>query len=1076
MGKILAVDIVGNDQLSAPVRQAKESVEQLSKSAGRVRRSLEDVPVAFESIKNSSGTLTKKINSVKKELRALADAGEAESAIFKEMAAQAREWKKQLKVVDDALDITKEQVEGTSDSIENIGERFEKLTSDATPLEKKLSDLRSMMVELAVAGEQNSELYQQMAATARGYQKALDDVRRDTHNLEKQTEDTSDSLENIGERFDKLVTGALPLEKKVSGLRSMMLELAAAGKQNSELYRQMAATARTYQTAIDNVRKDTRGLTEETLDLKGALREVASKVGLGGVAQQLVGISSLTGAATLGAGALATVLYKGAAAAADFDKHLDALQALTGLTSDGMTEIADGALEMSKKFGMSASGVADAMGLIGSQAPELLKSSEALMSVTDAANVLSKAAGIEVVQAAKGITTVMNQMGVSAQRASDIINTLAAGSQKGSADVAYLQTAFEKSGTIASQSGLSFEELAGAIEAIAPKFSSAEVAGTSLAAFFKQLEKQTNNKYKPAVVGITTALDNLAAANMSTAAQMRMFGDAGYSAAVTLITQREQFAELTKEMTGTNTAYEQMATVTDNFEGKMNRLKASWEAFLITIGDSKWISHIVESVQDVMAMLGEIMGQIEGVVDAFDSFDVGVEGVSLLTAELGLLKGILGVVLGIIEGIVRYLAKGYNYVATVAAKICGEIEAQWKKLTDAVADVKAFKIAAAAFEVIKSVFRSVVDDVKKMWSDLLRWLGMETPDEDIYDISGISHNGTTNAAKAFKEYKDKEEANKKTKGAGDGTKKKKTTAEAGSIADLQKKIKALDDELQNSGKLSRARVAQIKQERAALEQQIQAIRNLSREDAGKMKSVDSAKPTALTKVKNTALDQLQTKTGAGLEGNAIMDGMQARLDEQFEAFRAHRERIRGIIDGMRGDADAGALAFIDLAEVLRDSMTSSTDKAVAGLVTIGSSLQQLGADGPVAKAGALMAAIGQAILGFATASAQAESLGPFGWLAFVGAGLGTLASMVSTLKGFNAGGIVEGNSFHGDRMLARVNAGEMVLTRPQQGRLFDILDGGGGPMAGGGTVRFEITGDKLTGVLNNYNRKMGKVR
>lgn len=214
----------------------------------------------------------------------------------------------------------------------------------------------------------------------------------------------------------------------------------------------------------------------------------------------------------------------------------------------------------------------------------------------------------------------------------------------------------------------------------------------------------------------------------------------------------------------------------------------------------------------------------------------------------------------------------------------------------------------------------------------------------------------------------------------------------------------------------------------------------------------------------------------GFDMQGAMDGMQADLDAQYEIFRQHRERIRGIIDGMQGDTAAGMQAFMDLATVLNDSMTSSTDKAAAGLSTIGGALQQLGADGPIAKVGAVMAAIGQAILGFATASAQAGSLGPFGWLAFVGAGLGTLAAMVSTIKGFNVGGIVDGNSFHGDRMLARVNAGEMILTKPQQGRLFDILDGGGGPMGGGGTVRFEIAGDKLYGVLDNYNRKMRKVR
>ena len=185
---------------------------------------------------------------------------------------------------------------------------------------------------------------------------ANDNISAILDNVQDQLDKTGMSakkLDDIQKSFKAITTGSSSLKKKVSDLRKHMLELAAAGKQNSDLYKQMAATARTYQYAIDKVRKDTRGLTEDTSNLKGILQEIASKVGLGGVAQQLVGISSLTGAATLGAGALATVLYKGAAAAADFDKHLDALQALTGLTSDGMGEMADGALEMTKKFGTS---------------------------------------------------------------------------------------------------------------------------------------------------------------------------------------------------------------------------------------------------------------------------------------------------------------------------------------------------------------------------------------------------------------------------------------------------------------------------------------------------------------------------------------------------------------------------------------------------------------------------------------------------------------------------------------------------------------------------------------------------
>ena len=730
---------------------------------------------------------------------------------------------------------------------------------------------------------------------------AEDNLSGTLDNIQDQLDKTGMSakkLDDIKKSFTAITTSSSSLKKKVADLRKNMLELAAGGKQNSELYEQMAATARTYQTAIDKVRKDTRGLTEETSILKGALQEIASKVGLGGVTSQLAGITSVTGAATMGIGAMATVMYKGAAAAADFDKHLDALQALTGLSDKGMTEIADGALEMSKKFGTSASGVADAMGLMGPRA--------------DPANVLSKAAGIEVVQAAKGITTVMNQMGVSAQRASDIINTLAAGSQKGSADVAYLQTAFEKAGTIASQSGLNFEELAGAIEAIAPKFSSAEVAGTSLAAFFNQLEKQANDEFKPSVVGIKTALDNLGRANMSTADQMKMFGDAGYSAAVTLITQRDQFAELTREMTGTNTAYEQMATVTDNFEGKMDRLKASWEAFLIVIGGSKWVSHIVDSVQDVMAVLGEIMEQIEGVVDAFDSLAGGAGGVSLIATELGLLKDILGVVLGFIEGFVRLITKAFDSLSMGARATYNAMIFGWEKFKGAMADVDAFKKVTAAIKDIKTTFKAVINGTKELWRRFLRWLGMEkpeTPDEPIYDIEDISHGGTTNAAKAAAAQRERERKWKEEGKEATATKLPGNKAPT-SVTDKQT-VAAPSSDMVVIGA-----TVDLSMFRAASEQ------------AGRM------------------VDQLQTKTGAGLEGNGIMDGMQARLDEQFEAFRAHRERIRGIIDGMQGDTAAGMQAFMDLATVLNDSMTSSTDKAAAGLATIGGALQQLGADGP----------------------------------------------------------------------------------------------------------------------------------
>ena len=189
-----------------------------------------------------------------------------------------------------------------------------------------------------------------------------------------------------------------------------------------------------------------------------------------------------------------------------------------------------------------------------------------------------------------------------------------------------------------------------------------------------------------------------------------------------------------------------------------------------------------------------------------------------------------------------------------------------------------------------------------------------------------------------------------------------------------------------------------------------------------------------------------------------------------------KETLANVTQSMSGECGQMVEQFAQLAEILGDENADSATKAAAGLVTMGEALQKIGGDGMVAKVGAVMAAIGQIILGFATASAQAASLGPFGWLAFVGAGLATVATTISTLKGFAEGGIIEGASHTGDKVLARVNAGEMVLNKRQQSNLFNLLDGNGiGQNTNGGKVEFVIKGSALKGVLNNYNDRMNKL-
>lgn len=103
------------------------------------------------------------------------------------------------------------------------------------------------------------------------------------------------------------------------------------------------------------------------------------------------------------------------------------------------------------------------------------------------------------------------------------------------------------------------------------------------------------------------------------------------------------------------------------------------------------------------------------------------------------------------------------------------------------------------------------------------------------------------------------------------------------------------------------------------------------------------------------------------------------------------------------------------------------------------------------------------------------------WVAFGITGMTQLVSMVSQVKqltagGYAEGGIVPGNSFAGDKVMAMVNSGEMILNTHQQKNLFDMLNGITG--TGISSSKIELTG-KIRGkdlllVQQHYNKLNAK--
>ena len=239
---------------------------------------------------------------------------------------------------------------------------------------------------------------------------------------------------------------------------------------------------------------------------------------------------------------------------------------------------------------------------------------------------------------------------------------------------------------------------------------------------------------------------------------------------------------------------------------------------------------------------------------------------------------------------------------------------------------------------------------------------------------------------------------------------------------------------------------------------------------------------ASDKLLNPLLDkarQLGQELGRTLKLDGLDFSALEELNKNLEESVKSMKELKTVQDNLSNFQDSGFTRMLEdakaLQQILGSSMASDGEKIGASMVFMSSALQQLGQDSAAAKAGLVLQAIGQIILGFAQASAQDSKLGVIGWVAAIAAGTAVMISTISQLQKFSQGGIFQGSKSVGDHNLARVNAGEMILTNTQQSNLFRLLDSNTAGLGGGvGVSSVRVKGSDLYLALSNYSKVQSK--
>lgn len=265
-----------------------------------------------------------------------------------------------------------------------------------------------------------------------------------------------------------------------------------------------------------------------------------------------------------------------------FESAISDLSAITGATGQDLEFLATKAREFGAQTTLSATQAAEAFKLIASAKPDLLESGEALAAVTKEAIALAEASGTDLPAAAATLGTALNQFNADASEAGRFINVLAAGAKLGASEVVDTAEALKQSGVVARAAGVSFEELNASVQVLAASGLKASEAGTPLRNIISRLQTDVD-KFNPSVVGLTKALENLAAENLSAEQIVKKFRRENLAAAQVLIDNASAVNTLTNAMTGTQIAYDQQATRVNNLEGDLKALNSAYEDLKIEI-------------------------------------------------------------------------------------------------------------------------------------------------------------------------------------------------------------------------------------------------------------------------------------------------------------------------------------------------------------------------------------------------------------------------------------------------------------------------------------------------------------
>ena len=319
------------------------------------------------------------------------------------------------------------------------------------------------------------------------------------------------------------------------------------------------------------------------------------------------------------------------------EDQLADLSAITGITGKELVALGDSATELSNKFGTSVVENIEAFkGVVSRLGPSFGASADAMRIMAEDINVLSKASGLTATQAMDALTTAMLQYGVSldnpveaANKATEMMNIMAAGAKEGAAEIPQLAASLEQVGSTAKSLNIDFDETVAALEILATKGKYGSEAGVGLRNVLVSLSKPSKDAAEKLVSmglsaeefnkilvekGVAVAFGMLnekiqALPDLAERASTKvlLFGKENLSAADAVMSGAEAIEEMTGKLNDTNTAFDQ------------SNIKMATTSEVIKRTSTEFMNDFAGGLETVATELGGVITNIVYGIDQFAS-------------------------------------------------------------------------------------------------------------------------------------------------------------------------------------------------------------------------------------------------------------------------------------------------------------------------------------------------------------------------------------------------------------------------------------------------------------------------